>query len=64
MDSGRDRVKPLLQIIKLHLGYVEKGNCAEGVAVPFKFPVEFFDEGIQLRQQRIRGIAAILIGIF
>ena len=64
MDSGGDRAEPLLNVVELYLGYVGENDCAEGVAVPRKFPVEFLDEGIQLRQQRIRGIAAILIRIF
>ena len=64
MDSGGDRAEPLLDVVKLHLGYVRENDCAEGVIVPLKFPVEFLDEGIQLCQQRIRGIAAILIRIF
>ena len=64
MDSGGDRAEPLLNVVKLHLGYVRENDCAEGVVVPLKFPMEFLDEGIQLRQQRIRGVAAIFIMVF
>ena len=64
MDSGGDRTEPLLNVIELYLGYVGENHCAERVAVPCKFPVEFLDEGIQFSQQRIRGVAAIFIGIF
>ena len=64
MYGSRDRAKPFLQVVKLHLGYVWENDCAEGVAVPFKFPAEFLDERIQLCQQRIRGVTAILVWIF
>ncbi len=64
MYGSRDRAKPFLQIVKLHLGYVGENDCAEGVTVPFKFFLEFLDERIQFSQQRIRGVAAILIVVF
>ena len=44
--------------------YIRESNRAEGVAVPCEFPVELLDEGIQLRQERIWGIAAILVVVF